>query len=120
MSLQKACVFEDILDEKILCNGPGTCIPICAIAFIFKFSTDPNDAEGNENECGTIASESEVQTLRFSLRVESISPDFVGGGDCGGATDGVAVGLHVCCPRYVISNTMGSSSALCTCFLAMH
>ncbi|KAI7739201.1 hypothetical protein M8C21_016176, partial [Ambrosia artemisiifolia] len=81
MSLQKACVFEDILDEKradgnqfmqiyrsrevgqsyitsvgttllalghalwlmvkirphvILCNGPGTCIPICAIAFIFK------------------------------------------------------------------------------------
>ncbi|KAM0005793.1 putative oligosaccharide biosynthesis protein Alg14 [Helianthus debilis subsp. tardiflorus] len=81
MSLQKARVFEDILDDKgadgtqfmqiyrsrevgqsyitsvgttllalghalwlmvkirphvILCNGPGTCIPICAIAFIFK------------------------------------------------------------------------------------
>ncbi|KAI3828790.1 hypothetical protein L1987_02900 [Smallanthus sonchifolius] len=81
MSLQKARVFEGILDDKgadgtqfmqiyrsrevgqsyitsvgttllalghalwlmvkvrphvILCNGPGTCIPICAIAFIFK------------------------------------------------------------------------------------
>ncbi|XP_076897275.1 uncharacterized protein LOC143550530 [Bidens hawaiensis] len=82
MSLQKARVFEDVLDDKtslqgpefmqiyrsrevgqsyitsvgttlyalghalwlmvkirpqvILCNGPGTCIPICAIAFIFK------------------------------------------------------------------------------------
>lgn len=21
---------------QILCNGPGTCIPLCAIAFIFK------------------------------------------------------------------------------------
>ncbi|XP_031129580.1 UDP-N-acetylglucosamine transferase subunit ALG14 homolog isoform X2 [Ipomoea triloba] len=55
MSLQKARVFEDSLVQKaatevvgtaqfmqiyrsreILCNGPGTCIPICAIAFIFK------------------------------------------------------------------------------------
>ncbi|XP_017426697.1 UDP-N-acetylglucosamine transferase subunit ALG14 homolog isoform X3 [Vigna umbellata] len=25
-----------IRPEVILCNGPGTCIPICAIAFIFK------------------------------------------------------------------------------------
>nr|GMD09775.1 UDP-N-acetylglucosamine transferase subunit ALG14 homolog [Ipomoea batatas] len=25
-----------IRPEVILCNGPGTCIPICAIAFVFK------------------------------------------------------------------------------------
>ncbi|KAI3751546.1 hypothetical protein L2E82_22634 [Cichorium intybus] len=36
MSLQKARVFENNLNDKILCNGPGTCIPICAVAFIFK------------------------------------------------------------------------------------
>uniref|UniRef100_M1B1H6 UDP-N-acetylglucosamine transferase subunit ALG14 n=1 Tax=Solanum tuberosum TaxID=4113 RepID=M1B1H6_SOLTU len=36
MSLQKAHVFEDSLLGKILCNGPGTCIPLCVIAFLFK------------------------------------------------------------------------------------
>ncbi|GER46530.1 UDP-N-acetylglucosamine transferase subunit ALG 14, partial [Striga asiatica] len=36
MSLQKARLLEDSLMDKILCNGPGTCIPLCMIAFIFK------------------------------------------------------------------------------------
>ncbi|KAK3420996.1 hypothetical protein EUGRSUZ_G01712 [Eucalyptus grandis] len=55
MSLQKARVLEDSLvdvagvssgetakymqiyrSREILCNGPGTCIPLCIIAFLFK------------------------------------------------------------------------------------
>nr|KJB69774.1 hypothetical protein B456_011G041800 [Gossypium raimondii] len=36
MSLQKARVFENSLADSVLCNGPGTCIPLCVIAFIFK------------------------------------------------------------------------------------
>ncbi|KAK0580211.1 hypothetical protein LWI29_038111 [Acer saccharum] len=36
MSLQKARVFEDSLVDKVICNGPGTCIPLCMIAFLFK------------------------------------------------------------------------------------
>lgn len=90
----------------------------------------PNDDEGKENEHGTIASKSDVLTLRFSRRFDSISPDFGGGGwwfsgDCGGTTDCAAVVavvaelLQLCLPLYVISKTVGSSSVLCTCFLAM-
>ncbi|CAN0841979.1 UDP-N-acetylglucosamine transferase subunit ALG14 homolog [Linum grandiflorum] len=36
MSLQKARVLEDSLVDAVLCNGPGTCIPLCMIAFLFK------------------------------------------------------------------------------------
>ncbi|KAG5030657.1 hypothetical protein JHK85_014639 [Glycine max] len=36
MSLQKAQLLENSLAAEILCNGPGTCIPLCSIAFIFK------------------------------------------------------------------------------------
>ncbi|KAM0904967.1 hypothetical protein ACQ4PT_017665 [Festuca glaucescens] len=35
MSLQKAQVYEKSLIQ-IFCNGPGTCIPLCASAFILK------------------------------------------------------------------------------------
>ncbi|XLR32543.1 hypothetical protein S83_060443, partial [Arachis hypogaea] len=36
MSLQKAQLLENSLADQILCNGLGTCISICAIAFLFK------------------------------------------------------------------------------------
>ncbi|KAF9626428.1 hypothetical protein IFM89_033247 [Coptis chinensis] len=36
MSLQKAQALETSLVDQILCNGPGTCIPLCIIAFFFK------------------------------------------------------------------------------------
>ncbi|XP_073307240.1 uncharacterized protein [Primulina huaijiensis] len=36
MSPEKAQVLENSLLETILCNGPGTCIPLCVIAVLFK------------------------------------------------------------------------------------
>ncbi|XP_075497316.1 uncharacterized protein LOC142534219 isoform X5 [Primulina tabacum] len=36
MSFQKASILENSLLDKIICNGPGTCIPLCIIAFLFK------------------------------------------------------------------------------------
>ncbi|KAL2922964.1 UDP-N-acetylglucosamine transferase subunit ALG14 [Bienertia sinuspersici] len=29
-------LMVNIRPQVILCNGPGTCIPLCAIAFVFK------------------------------------------------------------------------------------
>ncbi|RTG87194.1 beta-1,4-N-acetylglucosaminyltransferase [Schistosoma bovis] len=34
MSEQKVLDLEDKCDIKILCNGPGTCIPICFVAIL--------------------------------------------------------------------------------------
>ncbi|KAJ6298531.1 hypothetical protein OIU76_019649 [Salix suchowensis] len=41
MSLQKAHLLEEnvlnLVDPQVvLCNGPGTCVPLCVIAFLFK------------------------------------------------------------------------------------
>ncbi|KAJ6751678.1 hypothetical protein OIU85_002136 [Salix viminalis] len=42
MSLQKAHLLEENVfnlnegPQVVLCNGPGTCVPLCVIAFLFK------------------------------------------------------------------------------------
>ena len=40
-----------VLNLQILCNGPGTCVPICLVAFIFKVNLEKKRTENLNYLC---------------------------------------------------------------------
>ncbi|RXH99001.1 hypothetical protein DVH24_011326 [Malus domestica] len=57
-----------IRPQVILCNGPGTCVPLCVIAFLFKVWIDPFDVLFSYFFVGSLRFSAVMNFGTFSIR----------------------------------------------------
>lgn len=58
--IQSIPLVAKLQPELILCNGPGTCVPICLIAFVLKF-------------LGVLSAQSKIVFVESFCRVKTVS-----------------------------------------------